>query len=148
LHRACRHGGDERGYDMSIKRIASRQNAARLGKLLQLTRIDLSHRYACSDHRMRDCLTPNCSDREAPQSLDKCHSAGRVIRHLLRHRRVVKTMLRYLNSTERQHLCISFLRVRDHATVRGWKMRSGLQAHSRNRLQGTCGLRVAAGRRS
>jgi hypothetical protein len=52
-----------------------------------------------------------------------------------------------VNSTKREHLRTPSLlmRARAQATVRGWKKRPELQAHSRFANRGGCGLPVATG---
>ena len=69
----------------------------------------------------------------------------RIERHLLRPAFRIDTAKR-----EHCHLRIPFLlmRARARATVRVWKRRLELQAHSRIEIRGGCGLPVAAGGRS
>jgi hypothetical protein len=61
----------------------------------------------------------------------------------------VQTILRHIDTAKREHchLRIPFLlmRARARATVRVWKKRPKLQAHSRIGVRNGCGLPVATG---
>src|SRR3954447_5290936 len=95
-------------------------------------------------------------DREAAQLLDQLGPAGGVVRHrralLLGQHHDVQPILRHIDTTKRKHchLRIPFLlmRARAPATVRVWKKRPELQAHSRFAIRNGRGLPVATGRRS
>jgi hypothetical protein len=98
---------------------------------------------------------------EVPALLQLCRSNGAaldergpatgVIRHrtalLLEQHHDVQTILRHVDSAKREHLRIPSLlmRARAHATVRVWKKRLELQAHSRTQVRSDCGLPVATG---
>src|SRR5262249_45686620 len=83
-------------------------------------------------------LEPDCHDREVSQPLDERGPATGVIRHrtalLLGQHHDVQTIFRHVDSAKREHLRIPSLlmRARAHATVRVWKKRLELQAHSRD----------------
>jgi hypothetical protein len=84
-------------------------------------------------------------------ALDERSPATGVIRHrtalLLEQHHDVQTILRHVDSAKREHLRIPSLlmRARAHATVRVWKKRLELQAHSRTQVRSDCGLPVATG---
>src|SRR5215216_3617246 len=88
---------------------------------------------------------------EIAQPLDQRGPAAGVIRHrtaLLRgQHHDVQAILRHVDSAKREHLRIPSLlmRARAQATVRVWKKRLELQAHSRFAIRGGCGLPVATG---
>src|SRR5262249_5878107 len=90
-------------------------------------------------------------DREAAQLLDQYRPAGWVVRHrrgvLVGQHYNVQTILRHVDSAKREHLRIPSLlmRARAVATVRVWKKRLELQAHSRTGIRSACGLPVATG---
>src|SRR5713101_6016465 len=95
-------------------------------------------------------------DREGAKLVDEFGPAGGVTMHgralLFRQDHNVQTILRYIDTAERvhYHLRIPFLlmRARARATVRVWKKRLELQAHSRIRVRNACGLPAATGVRS
>ena len=101
-------------------------------------------------------LDPDRRDREAAQLLDQLGPAGGVITHrralLLGQDHDVQTILRHIDTAKREHchLRIPFLlmRARARATVRVWKKRLELQAHSRFMIRNGYGLPVATGARS
>src|SRR4030095_11967823 len=97
------------------------------------------------------CLDADRRDRAATQLLDQFSPASDVVRH----RRAlsfgqdhhVQTIFRHVDSAKREHLRIPSLlmRARALATVRAWKKRPELQAHSRIGIRSGCGLPVATG---
>src|SRR5262245_10691136 len=116
----------------------------------------LPHRHSCCEQRAHNTtlipaarLEPDCHDREVSQPLDERGPATGVIRHrtalLLGQHHDVQTIFRHVDSAKREHLRIPSLlmRARAHATVRVWKKRLELQAHSRIRIRSACGLPVA-----
>src|SRR6266446_762935 len=64
----------------------------------------------------------------------------------------VQTILRYIDTAKREHchlrIPLLLMRARARATVRVWKKRPELQAHSRIRIRNGCGLPVATRVRS
>src|SRR5215831_5340658 len=66
-----------------------------------------------------------------------------------RHNVPTVKILRQIDSAKREHRHLRtpslLMRARAQATVRVWKKRLGLQAHSRFTIQGGCGLPVATG---
>jgi ABC-type uncharacterized transport system substrate-binding protein len=156
-------GGDERRDHAGIERIVLRQNSTGPGELPQLERIDLAHGHASREQRPHGTtlvatarLDADSRDREAAQLLDQLGPSGGVVRHrralLLRQHHDVQPILRHIDTAKRKHchLRIPFLlmRARAPATVRVWKKRPELQAHSRFAIRNACGLPVATGRRS
>ena len=101
-------------------------------------------------------LDADSRDREAAQLLDQLGPAGGVIGHrralLLGQHHDVQTILRHVDTAKRKHCHLRIpsllMRARAQATVRVWKKRLELQAHSRFGIRSACGLPVATGRRS
>jgi hypothetical protein len=161
LRRLCRHDGDERGDHTSVERIVLGQNPTGPCELPQLERVDLACRHVGrkqGSHRAAFVpsarLQTDCRDREAAQPFDQFGPTGCVIAYrealLLRQHHDVQTILRHIDSANRLHLRIPFLlmRARAQATVRVWKKRPELQAHSRFGIRNGCGLPVATRVRS
>ena len=163
LRRASGHDGDERRDHAGIERIVLRQNAARLGELPQLERIDLAHGHAGCEQRAHDTtlvasasLKSDRRDRGAAQLLDQFGPAGGIVADrralLLGQYHNVQTILRHIDAGEREHCHLRIpsllMRARAQATVRVWKKRPKLQAHSRTGVRSACGLPVATGGRS
>ena len=163
LCRARRHDGDERCDHARIEPIVLGQSPAGLGELPQLERIDLAHRHAGRKQGPDDTtlvattrLDADRCDRGAAQLLDQFGPAGGVIAHrralLVGQHHDVQTILRHVDTTEREHCHLRIpsllMRARARATVRVWKKRLELQAHSRFGIRSACGLPVATGRRS
>jgi hypothetical protein len=132
------------------------------GELPKLERVDLAHGHAGGEQGPHDTalvaatrLDADRRDREAVQLLDQFSPTGGV-RHrrafLLRQDHDVQTIFRHIDTCEREHchLRIPFLlmRARARATVRVWKKRPELQAHSRIGVRNGRGLPVATGVRS
>src|SRR5689334_12592171 len=94
--------------------------------------------------------SPAC---EAAQSRYQLGPTSRVIAHreslLLRQHHDVETLFRHVDVTKREHRHLRIpsllMRARTQATVRVWKKRPELQAHSRFGIQGGSGLPVATG---
>src|SRR5262249_55411423 len=158
LRWTCRHDAHERGDHSSIERIVLGQDPARPGELPQLERIDLAHGQAGGEQRTYDAtlvtatrLQADRRDQAAAQSLDQIGPTRPVVTHrralLLGQHNDVQTILRDINSAKREHLRIPSLlmRARAQATVRVWKKRLELQAHSRIGVRSACGLPVATG---
>ena len=160
LRRARRHDSDERRNHPCIEPIVFRQNSACLGELPQLERIDLAHGHAFREQGPHDPtlvatarLEADRRDREAAQPLDQFGPARRVITHrralLLGQHHDVQTILRHIDTAEREHCHLRIpsllMRARAQATVRVWKKRLELQAHSRFGIRDGCGLPVATG---
>ncbi len=139
------------------------QNSARPGELPKLERVDLAHGHAGREQGPHGTalvttarLDADCRDREAAQPLDQFSPTGGIVRHrrafLLGQDYDVQPILRHIDTSEREHchLRIPFLlmRARARATVRVWKKRPELQAHSRIRVRNACGLPAATGVRS
>src|SRR5438445_11138297 len=129
----------------------------------QLERIDLAHGHAGRKQGPDDttfvattCLDADRSYRGSARLLDQFGPAGGVIAHrrtlLVGQHRDVQTILRHVDTTEREHCHLRIpsllMRARAQATVRVWKKRLELQAHSRFGIRRGCGLPVATGRRS
>src|SRR5262245_11061146 len=146
-----------------IERIVLSQNPARLGELPQLERIDLAHGHAGCEQRAHDTtlvasasLKSDRRDRGAAQLLDQFGPAGGIVADrralLLGQYHNVQTILRHIDAGEREHCHLRIpsllMRARAQATVRGWKNRPELQAHSRTQVRSACGLPVATGVRS
>jgi hypothetical protein len=156
----CRHDGNERGDHAGIERIVFRQHSASLGELPQFERVHLTHRHAGREQGSYDAalvssarLKTDRRDREATQMLDQFGPTNWVVAHrralLLRQYHDIQTILRHVDTAERErsHLrtpCL-LMRARAQATVRVWKKRPELQAHSRSDDQTACGLSAATG---
>src|SRR5262249_11653842 len=155
-----RHNGDERRDHARVEAIVLGQNTAGLSKLSQLEWIDLAHRHSSREQGSHDTtlvsttrLETDRGDREAAQPLDQLKPTSRVVRCrralLLGQYHHIQTIFRHVDTAEREHchLRIPFLlmRARAQATVRVWKKRLELQAHSRFAIRGGCGLPVATG---
>src|SRR5882757_7735175 len=163
LRRPRWHDGDERCDHPRIKPIVLGQSPTGLSELPQLERIDLAHRHASREQSPDDttlvattCLDADRCDRGAAQLLDQFGPAGGVIAHpralLVGQHHDVQAILRHVDTTEREHCHLRIpsllMRARARATVRVWKKRLELQAHSRFGIRSACGLPVATGRRS
>src|SRR5262245_1087367 len=159
----CRHDSDERSDHAGIEWIVLRQNSARPGELPQLKRVDVPHGYTGCEQGTYDAalvaaagLDPNCLDRRAAQLLDQFSPTAGIIPHrgafLPWQDHYVEVILRHINTAEREHCHLRtpflLMRARAPATVRVWKKRLELQAHSRFGIRGDYGLPVATGRRS
>src|SRR5262249_20923370 len=158
LRWTCRHDGDERRDHAGIEWIALGQNPTGSSELSQLERVDLSYRYVGCEQSTHDatlvtaaCFDPDRRDREATQLLNQFGPACGVITHraalFIGQDHHVQTIPRHVDTAEREHshLRIPFLlmRARARATVRVWKKRLELQAHSRCASRNDCGLPVA-----
>src|SRR5262252_7133272 len=158
LRWTCRHDGDERRDHTRIERIALGQDPARPRELPQFERIDLAHGHAGGEQGARNTtlvaaarLDADPRDRAPTQALNQICPTGSVVAHrtalLLGQHDDVQTILRHVDSAKREHLRIPSLlmRARAQATVRVWKKRPELQAHSRFANPSACGLPVATG---
>ena len=157
---AGRHDGDKGRDYPRIEPIAFSQNSTRFGELPQLEWIDLMHRHVSREQDAHHttfvasaCFETDRCNRKAAQLLGELGPTGRIIAHrptsLFRQHYYIQTILRHIDTAEgnRSHLRIPFLliRARAQATVRVWKKRPELQAHSRIRIRDACGLPVATG---
>jgi hypothetical protein len=160
LRRARGHDGDERGDHPGIDRIVLCQDSACPRELSQSERVDMAHSHAGRKQRAHDAALITTTrfdsdgrDRKTAQTLDQLGPTGGVIAHrkafLVWQHHNVQTVLRHIDSAvgEHWHLRIPSLlmRARAQATVRVWKKRLELQAHSRFDIRGGCGLPVATG---
>src|SRR5262249_20234311 len=158
LRWTCRHDGDERRDHTRIERIALGQDPARPRELPQFERIDLAHGHAGGEQGACNTtlvaaarLDADPRDRAPTQALNQICPTGSVVAHrtalLLGQHDDVQTILRHVDSAKREHLRIPSLlmRARAQATVRVWKKRPELQAHSRFANPSACGLPVATG---
>jgi hypothetical protein len=98
-------------------------------------------------------LETNRRDRQTAQPRHELGPTGRVIAHrdasLFRQHHDVEAIFRHIDSAKREHSRLRtpslLMRARAQATVRVWKKRPELQAHSRFESQDGCGLPVATG---
>src|SRR6516225_9006140 len=160
LDRVRRHNGHERRDHARVEAVVLGQYTAGLGKLPQLEWIDLAHRHAGREQGPHYTtlvsttrLQTDRGDREAAQPLDQLRPTSRVITYrralLLGQHYHVQTIFRHIDTAEREHchLRIPFLlmRARARATVRVWKKRLELQAHSRFVIREGRGFRSRRG---
>jgi hypothetical protein len=160
LRRTCRHDGNERCDHAGIERIVLCQDSTRIGELPQPERIDLPHRHAGREQGTHDAsfvaarrFDADRSDRVAPRLLDHFAPADWIITDrqalLVGQHHEIETILGHIDSAKREHghlrIPSLLMRARARATVRVWKKRLELQAHSRFEIRGGCGLPVATG---
>ena len=160
LRRTRRHDGDEGRDHARIEPIVLRQNPAGLGKLPQLERVDLAYGHAGRQQGTQDTTLVATARPRGRSSRSRSRAAARPVRPS-RPCHYVPTSIaaraapqhptdpsthRY-RKREHCHLRIPSLlmRARARATVRVWKKRLELQAHSRFAIRGGCGLPVATG---